>query len=604
MPSKTLGRLRDMMLGFPSIRSVAERAGPAVQAVRAMRGELARAKGTVALVVVLGILAAIAETAGVGMILLLLSVMFRDSRDATTEASDSGELLDTVVAQLVGVFQGQVGIATTVLVVLVVLRLAVVAVHGVVTSRIAAHVGHDIRVRLFAACVSMPLLEMRGRSWGDLYTAVEQHSESVPESLDAVCNIIQDVMVLLVLGALLVLLAPGLAVVAVLALAFIGPVLRLGERPAQRAGREIAETNRAMSDILIRTVQAMRTLRAFGLVKRQIGVFSDISRRAAVAELRANVLANLTDPASHVTALLAVLAMALAASYTGIPAATLVLAVGLLYRLQPYVASLEANRFFLAERLPSLEIVQEMLDQSRPTAVGVRPAPARPAAVRFENVTFGYPGADAPVLDRLSMEIPAQGWTQIDGHSGAGKSTLVNLLLGLIEPDDGRITVGGEPLAEIAPEAWRATIAVCGQEIELVRGTLRDNILLADPDAGEALVDRAVAAAGLGPLLATLPHGLDTMVGEQGGTLSGGQRQRVGIARALVRRPRLLVLDEATSALDRASQDAVLRAVEREMEGRAVLVIGHQLESLPPLVAHHWVGPRVEDGQGARRAHG
>jgi subfamily B ATP-binding cassette protein MsbA len=567
------------------------RSGPAIQSARLIGGELARARGAVLLVIVLGVLSAIAETAGVGMVLLLLSVMFRSTttRDAAGDQSDG--MLDDAVQRLVGWFDGNVGLAIAVLVLLILLRLAVVALQELVASRVTVQVADRTRTRLFAACMAIPLLDLRSRSWGELYTIVEQHSASVPDVFGAVCSMVREMIVLLTLGALLLVIAPVLAASAVASLLVISGLLHLVERPVARAGQDIADTNREMADILIRTFQGIRTFRAFGLTATQISRFAALSRRSAAVEHRYEVLASLTEPASHISALLAVMIMALVATATGSGSATLVLAVGLLYRLQPYVAALDANRLFLAERLPSLQIVFEALRAGQPERSGTLPVPTPPATIRFDDVTFRYPGAGQVALQRVSLAIAPVGWTHVDGPSGAGKSTLVNLLLRLFDPTSGSITVAGARLADIDIEAWRGTIAVCGQEIELVHGSVRDNILLGASQACDAAVERAVRAAGLHALVAGLPHGLDTMLGEQGNTLSGGQRQRVGIARALVRAPRLLVLDEATSALDRPSQRAVFDAIEQDMRGRAVLVIGHQLDHLPPIAAHHWIGP-------------
>jgi ABC-type multidrug transport system fused ATPase/permease subunit len=562
---------------------------PALKAVQLILPELIAAKSTVAAIVVLGLVAALAETAGVGMVLLLLAVMFYEPSAVAATAQDEG-LLDGLVANLVGMFDGHVGLATAVLVSLIILRIAIVTVHGLVVSRVSAALDHRTRQRLFTECLTMPLLDMQRRSWGDLYTVVEQHSSSVAEVFEAVCSALRELLILLVLGAVLVMLAPVLAGSAIIALLLLGRVIRLADPLVHRAGHDIVASRRRMSEILIRALQAMRTLRVYGLAGAQIERFSQVSRDASAADHRAAVLANLTDPVSHVSALLAVLVMAMVASYIDSGAATLIVAVGLLYRLQPYVAALDAHRFEMAEHLPSLNIVTRLLQQAPPERASQATVSDAAAPIRFDRVSFRYPGSSTFAIEDVTLEIQPRGWTQIDGPSGAGKSTLVDLLLGLFEPHSGSITVGGVRMQDLCPERWRASISVCGQDIELVRGTLRENILLANPDADQACLERALDIAQLGPLVASLPRGLETLLGEQGNTLSGGQCQRVGIARAMVRRPRLLVLDEATSALDREAQDLILQGIADEMSGRAVLVIGHQIEGLPDLVARFSIG--------------
>jgi subfamily B ATP-binding cassette protein MsbA len=560
---------------------------PFVEAMRIMRPELSSAKGIIALVLVLGLLAAFAETAAAGMVLLLLSAMFGNQPAFYAGVADEGEVLGQAVKMLASLFDGSVAFAASVMVLLIVLRLAVVAAHGIVTSRVDAGIAHRTRTRMFEAFMQIPMLDVRSRSWGDMYTAIEQHSGAFPEVFDSVCNALLDVIVLIVLTALLLLTAPALTVLVVIAYAALTRLPRLTEPLVQRSSESGVIATGEMSDVLIRSVQAMRTLRAFGLGKVQVEQFSKASKRAADADAHCDAIVSLSEPASHVSALLAVMIMVLIASLSGTSSATLVLTAGLLYRLQPYFASLEENRLAIGARLPSLRRVDEMLRSAEASYKMGAAMPPDDAEIRFADVTFRYPGGSMAALERVTLNIPACGWTYLDGPSGAGKSTLINLLLGLLEPDEGCITVGGVPLRTLEPESWRRTIAVCGQDIEMVSGTMRDNILLGNPHADDALIARSMRAAGLTPLLATFSLGIDTPIGEQGSALSGGQRQRVGIARALVRRPRLLVLDEGASALDRRSQDAVLTAIAREMKGRAVLIIGHQLDKLPRLAAHH-----------------
>lgn len=563
---------------------------PALAAIAVMRPTLRRARWSVGMVVILGAAAAVAETASVGAVLLLLSLVFgRGGDDAAGEMATN--LPDRITAALVERFDGNATLAATLLVGLILIRLGLVAVHGMVTARLAARVSDDTRVRLFAACTGLPILDARDRSWGELYTVVEQHSSAVSEALDAICNILQALTVIAIVGALLLMMAPILALSAAATLLVMGRLHRIAERVAERTGRDIADAARTMSELLIRSFQAMRTYRVFGLTAAQVDAFRAASHRTAIAQVHADLVALLTDPLSQITALIAVLVMAITAQAIGIGPATMLVAVGLLYRLQPYVSGAEAHRMVLAENLPSLRLVEAMLADIATQAAAVPARHEAAGTIRFENVSFAYPGTGQPVLSGMTLEIPPTGWTLIDGPSGSGKSTLVNLLLALFPPDRGRITVGAMPLGHLCPERWRQRIAVCGQDIELVRGTIRDNLLLGNAAANDAQLARAIAAAGLDPFIERLPLGLETPIGEQGLTLSGGQQQRIAIARALVREPALLVLDEATSALDKASQRAVIAAIARAMTGRAVLVIGHHLEELPPLAARHVLVP-------------
>lgn len=568
---------------------------PALASLAIMRPTLRAARWTVVAIVILGALAAVAETASVGAVLLLLSLVFgQGGSEAASEMATT--LPDRITAALMEHFNGNAALAATLLVGLILLRLALVSAHGIVTARLAARVSDRTRVGLFAACAALPILDARDRSWGELYTVVEQHSASVSEALDAICNVLQALTVIFIVGTLLMMMAPLLALSALATLAVLGRLHRAAERVAEGAGRDIADAARTMSELLIRSFQAMRTYRVFGLTGAQIEAFRAASHHTAAAQVRSDLMALLTDPLSQISALIAVLIMAVTAQAAGIGAATMLVAVGLLYRLQPYAAGAEANRMVLAENLPSLRLVEAML-ANQPAKPAVLPRPPADASIQFRGVSFTYPGATQPALSGLNLNIPAAEWTLIDGPSGSGKSTIVNLLLVLFAPDEGQILLGNIPLSEVCPDQWRKRIAVCGQDIELVRGTIRDNLVFGNPAASSSQLAQAIAAAGLEPLIERLPLGLETPVGEQGLSLSGGQQQRIAIARALVREPDLLILDEATSALDRVSQRAVMTAIARVMAGRTVVLIGHHLDELPPLAAHHALAPDLAAAQ-------
>jgi len=206
--------------------------------------------------------------------------------------------------------------------------------------------------------------------------------------------------------------------------------------------------------------------------------------------------------------------------------------------------------------------------------------PARPAPeVAFEHVSFTYPERDAPAVADVSFRVPAGRTTALVGRSGAGKSTLVSLLARLVEPQAGRVLVGGQDLAAMGPAAARAQLALVAQDAYLFHGTVRDNLRLGRPGATDAEVEAAAAAAGAHPFIAALPGGYDALVGERGLTLSGGERQRIAIARALLRDAPVLVLDEATSSLDGRTEAELRAALGRLAEGRTTLVVAHRLST-------------------------
>lgn len=208
-----------------------------------------------------------------------------------------------------------------------------------------------------------------------------------------------------------------------------------------------------------------------------------------------------------------------------------------------------------------------------------RPAPALRGDIAFEGVHFAYDPA-RPILSGIDLTVRAGETVAFVGASGAGKTTLLALLPRFYDPQAGRITIDGLPLAAMTLESLRRQIGLVSQDVFLFGGTLRENIAYGRLGASEAEVQEAAARAQLGPLIASLPEGLDTVVGERGVMLSGGQKQRVAIARVFLKNPPILILDEATSALDSETEREIQGALEALAVGRTTLVIAHRLGTI------------------------
>jgi len=200
--------------------------------------------------------------------------------------------------------------------------------------------------------------------------------------------------------------------------------------------------------------------------------------------------------------------------------------------------------------------------------------PAFERSIELCDVFFGY--GESPILDGVSLSIPAGRITVLQGPSGCGKTTIADLVVGLVHPRAGEVRVDGVPLAQLDVRAWRRRIGYVPQDMFMLHESIADNISLGDPAITRDDVERALRLAAAWDFVSALPDGLDTRVGERGSQLSGGQRQLVSIARALVRRPRLLILDEATASLDE-EREAAFWASMRQLAGEVtVLAISHQ----------------------------
>lgn len=207
------------------------------------------------------------------------------------------------------------------------------------------------------------------------------------------------------------------------------------------------------------------------------------------------------------------------------------------------------------------------------------PAPALAGHVTFDDVSFGY-DSTRPVLRHVSLDVRAGETVAFVGASGAGKTTLLALVPRFYEPGAGQILIDGRPLTSMTLDSLRRQIGLVSQDVFLFGTTLRENIAYGRLDATEAEIIEAAHKAQLGPMIASLPDGLNTMVGERGVMLSGGQKQRVAIARAFLKNPPILILDEATSALDSQTEREIQSALEALSVGRTTLVIAHRLGTI------------------------
>lgn len=226
----------------------------------------------------------------------------------------------------------------------------------------------------------------------------------------------------------------------------------------------------------------------------------------------------------------------------------------------------------------SLERIYQVIDTKPRITSGTRTRPPAETSIRLEDVWLSYDGK--PVLQGLSFSAEAGRTTALVGPSGAGKSTVFGLLTRMVDPDRGRVTLGGIPVQDFDLGVLRDQFSTVAQDSALFDETLRDNILMGRPDADDAALRRAMEAAHVSDFVSSMPKGLDSAAGPRGSALSGGQRQRIGIARAVLRDAPVLLLDEATSALDTASERLVQAALERLSQGRTTLVIAHRLSTI------------------------
>jgi len=376
-------------------------------------------------------------------------------------------------------------------------------------------------------------------------------------------------------------------------------VMSLGLRrlrgPAQRLGARVKQVHQRLGEQMLMTLEGLRTIRAYGQEHQHQQRFVGSSANAREASLAMARLSALLNPLTEV-GYLGILCIIIAGTDIWRSSfATTLAAVALLYRLQPYTRDIEVHLLYLAQIEAPLRSALAMLrrDDKEYLTSGAHRFTSVRKSIRFDHVTFCYESENKPALDDVSFEIPAGEMTALLGASGAGKTTVINLLLGLYRPTSGTIWIDDVRMDDIQRTDWLRHLAVAGQDVELVEGTVIDNIRMANPAASIESVIEASRTAGVAEFIESLDDGYETWIGQKGLRFSGGQRQRLGLARAVLRNPDFLMLDEATSALDQALERRVRGALETRFAGCTILVISHRVETL--LNIEHRV--HLEDGK-------
>lgn len=336
------------------------------------------------------------------------------------------------------------------------------------------------------------------------------------------------------------------------------------------------------------SVSGIRLAKTLGTSRRAAALFEETSEDLVGLELRSQLagrwrMATMQVVFAVIPALV-YLAAGLPATAGGMTIGTLVAFTALqgsifrpLMGLLNVTAQWVASMALFSRVFEYLDLVPDVPAPTHPVALD--PASVR-GRLRLDDVTVRYPGSDRDAVSHLSLDVPAGSTLALVGATGSGKSTVAALLARLLDPGSGRVTVDGVDVRDLDPEVLAATVGTVSQESYLVHASVRDNLLLARPEATEAELWRALAAAQVADLVASLPAGLDTVVGARGHRFSGGEQQRLAVARTILRDPPVLVLDEATSALDTATERALQGALDELARGRTTVTIAHRLSTV------------------------
>ncbi len=429
----------------------------------------------------------------------------------------------------------------------------------------------------------------------EVLRAINNDVSSAYEIVSSIMSLITSGLISVLLIVYLILVDFWLTLSIVIGLAIYSVCYFLVVRKRLKAaGQESRELNVRMIKATVQAVGGIKEVKIMG--RERFFVDSYAENGEAFVRIRRR-LAILSGVPRHLVEILCVcgvlglvaVKIALRQDLSSIVGSLSAFAVAMI-KLMPSANSINSTVSGISYRVPGLNAVCELIDDNWGTDIGKATIDsvsrevsheAKQADIRVENVSFTYPESDKPVLKQINLTVKAGSSVGIMGVTGAGKTTLVDVILGLLEPQEGRILYDGADIRENYGE-WQSRIGYIPQRIYLVDDTIRANVALGVyPDQiDDAKVWRALDAAQLGDFVRGLKGGLDATIGEMGSRISGGQRQRIGIARALYHDPDILFLDEATAALDTGTEQAVMEAVNSLSREKTCIIIAHRLSTI------------------------
>jgi ABC-type multidrug transport system fused ATPase/permease subunit len=481
---------------------------------------------------------------------------------------------------------GSLGLIAAAIVAAGLLRLLFSVVRRLVAGRVSLGVEFDLRNLLYGHLQSLELGFFDGQQTGQLMSRATVDLQAVRFFLGyGLIFMAQAALTIVIAAAVMIFVNPLLALVALAPMPWVIWVAfrygRLNRPASQEVQQRIAELTAAAEE----NVSGVRVVKGFAQEHRQMKRFHHSVGRVFDQSMVSTRLRAFYNPYIGFLPQLGLAAIVLVGGRQvvngEISLGDFVAFYGYVLMLTGPMRMLGVSLGMAQRAVASGNRIFEILDREpRLTSpVGAPPLPAGGGRVELRGVDFAYEGA-APVLEGINLTVEAGQTVALVGATGAGKTTLVNLIPRLYDPTAGQVLVDGADLRAVDLASLRHEVALVSDDAFLFSASLRENVAYARPDASDAEVVDAARRAGLAEVVAELPDGYDTRVGERGLTLSGGQRQRVAIARALLAQPRVLILDDATSSVDATTESRIKEALREVMKGRTTFVIAHRLSTL------------------------
>jgi len=457
-----------------------------------------------------------------------------------------------------------------------------------VQQRLGAAIANRLIQRLFAVYIARPYsFHLRVNSSMLLRNVQENSAALLSYVIIPMLTVITWVSVALAMLGLLVYIEP-FGTLATVGIFLLGTIVFLrASRPlTERWGISRNDAREAATKALLQGLGGVKEIKLLGKEEAFLQEHQRQQHRSQRATYLFATFQQFPRSVFEILAFVGVGALVSVLLLTGRPASDavgiLAIFAGAAFRVLPSLQRITSSAQQLSfGQAMVFSVYGDLLEEPSLQKIEAAEQPIQFSSLDLQNVSFQYETAPRPALDGLNLCVNAGEYIGVIGSSGAGKSTLIDVLLGLLEATKGEVVVNGETITHNTAK-WQRIVGYVPQEIYLLDDSIRRNVALdiRDDKIDEVAVEEALRAAQLWDFVQTLPDGLDTETGERGVRLSGGQRQRVGIARALYRRPQVLVFDEATSALDSQTEQEVVEAIERLRGERTVIIVAHRLSTV------------------------
>ncbi len=532
--------------------------------------------------IVLGLMILVGLTEGIGL-LLLLPLMGLVGLDV--QQGNIGRL-----AEIASSFFAATGLHPTLITVLFI-YIAITCSHALLSRRqtiSSLALGYEfvdhLRRQIYEAIMNAGWIFLSKSRASDFTHALTSELDRVYSATYSLLFLISNSTIALVYIALAVRLSTAMSALVFACGAALLFLLKGKVRASRVNGEEYSRISNEMYAATIEHLGALKTIKSYNAEERTGRMFSSLIERVTKVSVEGTRdYADLRLWFEIGSVLVLSLIVYIAFKVLSLPTAEVLLLLFVFARIMPRLSNIQQNYQQFINLLPSFATVKKMQERCEAASenkVAETQGVSLTDSLQLENVSFRYDEDGKDIICDLSLDIPAGQTTAIVGPSGAGKSTIADLIIGLVTPTEGCVLIDRTPLRAGCAASWRDQIGYVTQDTFLFHDTVRANLVWACPLASDEEINKALRLAAAEDFVSALPEGIETILGDRGARLSGGERQRLALARAILRKPSLLILDEATSALDSENERRIQGAIEN-LHGRiTILIITHRLSTI------------------------